>query len=227
MKALSTIKYGLIVIILGTAGLVSYNFYHKIVKENEVLKQVVERLEADSRVAEVLVTGVRYDEEKNKTFTTIKFVEYDRNNQPLKPKYFTFSGNIIQFQSLVIRFDDINIRNAKQLKDKSAFLFWKVFMLDGQNTQEFEINAVNSIPSGYKVEGMNHPYEKELWEKFWTYAMDPEQAKKGGIKNAQVEAPGVMFTPGILYTVHIEHDGGLRIDARPLPAILKGERIPE
>ena len=104
MKALSTIKYGLIVIILGTAGLVSYNFYHKIVKENEVLKQVVERLEADSRVAEVLVTGVRYDEEKNKTFTTIKFVEYDRNNQPLKPKYFTFSGNIIQFQSLVIRF---------------------------------------------------------------------------------------------------------------------------
>jgi len=35
-----------------------------------------------------------------------------------------------------------------------------------------------------------------------------------------------MFTPGILYTIKIEHDGGLRIDASQLSPILRGETIP-
>jgi hypothetical protein len=30
----------------------------------------------------------------------------------------------------------------------------------------------------------------------------------------------------MLYTIKIENDGGMRIDASPLPQILKGERIP-
>jgi hypothetical protein len=34
-----------------------------------------------------------------------------------------------------------------------------------------------------------------------------------GIKNAQIEAPGTKFVPGLIYTIKIEHDGGLRIDA--------------
>ena len=45
-----------------------------------------------------------------------------------------------------------------------------------------------------------------------------------GIKNAQIEAPGTRFVPGMLYTVKIEHDGGMRIDAQTLPLILKGEK---
>ena len=46
-----------------------------------------------------------------------------------------------------------------------------------------------------------------------------------GIKNAQIEAPGTKFIKGILYTLKIEHDGGLRIDAQPLPKILQGEKL--
>jgi hypothetical protein len=36
-----------------------------------------------------------------------------------------------------------------------------------------------------------------------------------------------MFVPGTLYTIKIEHDGGMRIDTQSLPVILRGERIPE
>ena len=114
-----------------------YRFYFNYVHENEILKEVIARLEADSRVAEVLVTGVNFDEKTNKNSTTIKFLEYDSHGEALQPKYFTFSGNIIQFQSLVIRFDDIFIRHRDKLKGKSAYIFWKVFMLDGKNTQEY------------------------------------------------------------------------------------------
>ena len=63
----------------------------------------------------------------------------------MEPRYFTFSGNIIQFQSLVIRFDDEFVRKGDPLRGRSAYIFWKVFLLDGKNTQEFEITKFNSM----------------------------------------------------------------------------------
>jgi len=208
------------------AGLIIYYQIQRYINENKILKQVIARLEADSRVAEVLVTGVNYDEKTGKLHTTIKFLEYNVDGEPLKAKYFTFAGNIIQFQSLVIRFDDIHIRRGDELKGKSAYLFWKVFMLDGSNTQEHVITKMNRIPKGYKVEGLKDSFEEKLWQQFWEYALNPKRAQSMGVKNAQLEAPGTMFIPGIIYTIKIEHDGGIRIDSVPIPDILRGEEMP-
>ncbi len=206
-------------------GFLTYRWFFQYQRENAILRKVIARLEADSRAAEVLVTGVNYDEQKQKALTTIKFLEYDAKGKPLTPKYFTFSGNIIQFQALVIRFDDIHIRQADRLRGKSAYIFWKVFMLDGQNTQEYEITHFNAIPDGYKIAEENNPFEQRIWEKFWQYALNPKRGEEKGIKNAQIEAPGTMFIPGVLYTIKIEHDGGLRIDSTQLSPILRGEKL--
>ncbi len=100
-------------------------------------------------------------------------------------------------------------------------------MLDGPNTKEYEITKSYEIPQGYRLEGKRDSFEKELWERFWEYALSPEKAKEKGVKNAQIEAPGTMFVPGMLYKIKIEHDGGIRIDVSELPLILKGEKIPE
>lgn len=194
-------------------------------EESRILKQVIERLSADTRIAEVLVTKSVYNEESKKVETTIKFLEYDAGGKPLAPKYFTFHGNIIQFQSLVVRFDDQFVRSGDALKGKSAYLFMKVFVLDGEKTQEFEITPIEEIPSGYRVAEAASEAELEWWQDFWKYALDPEKRQSAGIKNVQLEAPGSIFVPGTIYTLHIEHDGGLRIDARPLPEILKGEEL--
>ena len=226
MNFIKKLIYPVVFLIVLTLGIYGYNFYQKYVNENKVLKQIIERLEAESRIAEVLVTDVHFDEESARTFTTIKFLEYDSKGNPTQPEYFTFSGNVIQFQSLVIRFDDIKVKNKDKLKGKSAYIFWKVFMLDGPNTQEFEITSANRIPQGYKIETAQSDYEKKIWQKFWEYALHPDKAQRIGIKNAQIEAPGTMFVPGTIYTIKIEHDGGMRIDASPLPEILKGETIP-
>ena len=203
----------------------AYQIYNKYVLENKVLKEIVARLEADSRIAQALVTEVTTDAASGRPLTTIKFLEYDTNGQPLAAKYFTFTGNIIQFQSLVVRFDDSYIQHGDKLRGKSAYVFWKVFMLDGANTQEREINKFNEIPEGYKIEGPMSSFEKEFWEDFWKIALDPKLARTKGIKNAQIEAPGTKFIPGVLYTLKIEHDGGIRIDASEIPPILKGEKI--
>jgi hypothetical protein len=222
VKKVKFIFFG-IVAILCIIGI--YQVSLRYINENRILKAMIKRLEADSRIAEVLVTKVEYSEEANTAYTTIKFLEYDTEGEALSPKYFTFPGNVIQFQSLVIRFEDLHVKNKDLFKERSAYLFWKVFMLDGKNTEEYTITQVNQIPQGYKVEKKTHYFEQKLWEKFWHYALNPEAAKQMGIKNAQIEAPGTTFIPGTLYTIKIEHDGGMRIDSSPLPYILKGEYI--
>jgi len=194
-------------------------------RENLILKKVIERLTADSRVAEVVVTEVTVDPQTKKNYTAIKFLEYDTKLNPLTPKYFIFSGNIIQFQSMVIRFDDFYIKKGHPLKGKSAYVFMKAFMLTDTGAEVFQINKLNEVPSGYEIEGAKNSFERRLWQRFWQYALSPADAKRTGIKNAQIEAPGTKFIPGMVYTIKIEHDGGLRIDSQPLPSVLKGEKI--
>lgn len=194
-------------------------------EESRTLRKVIDRLSAESRIAEVLVTKSEYDELTQKVETTIKFLEYDATGHPLPARYFAFHGNIIQFQSLVVRFEDKWVKRGDKLRGKSAFLFLKAFVLDGKDTQEFEITPAHQIPEGYKIPGAASDFERELWENFWNFALDPQARQQQGIKNVQLEAPGSVFVPGTIYTLKIEHDGGIRIDARPLPDILKGESL--
>lgn len=195
------------------------------VEEARVLRKVIERLSADSRIAEVLVTQSRFDEAVKKIETTIKFLEYDTAGKPLEPRYFTFRGNIIQFQALVIRFQDKLVRAGDRLRGKSAYLFLRVFALDKEGTQVFDLTETRQIPRGYKIPGLQSDFEKKLWEDFWAYALDIRMRERAGIKNAQIEAPGSMFVPGTIYTIRIEHAGGIRIDTAPVPEILKGEKV--
>ncbi len=200
-------------------------YLFKLYGENRVLKTIIERLSADSRVAEVMVSEVRPGVAAGEQNTTIKFLEYDTKNRPLPPRYFTFSENIIQFQALVIRFDDFYVKSAHPLKGKSAYIFMKAFVLKEGGAEIFDINRIKEVPSGYRIEGGSSYFEKALWERFWEYALDTRKTRQAGIKNAQIEAPGTRFVPGMLYTIKIEHDGGLRIDTQPLPQILKGEQV--
>lgn len=190
-------------------------------REFMTFRRIVHNLKAESRIAEVLVTESSLDEYTRKYTTTIKFLEYDVKGTPLKAKYFTFKGNIIQFQTLVARFEDQYVEQGHRMKGKSIYLFLKAFVLDGKNTQEFPITTVNEVPDGYKVADPPSAFEREVWGRFWKLALDPERRQRVGIKNAQIEAPGSVFVPGTIYTLIIEHDGGIRIDARPIPEILK------
>lgn len=214
-----------ILAVAGILGYQAYKVYYNLVEEKKVLKAMVARLEADSRIAEALVTAVKTDPQTQKEQTTIKFLEYDSLGNPLQPKYFTFNGNIIQFQSLVVRFEDELVRKGDALKGKSVYLFMKAFLLKGKDTEEFEITKINDIPSGYKLDGPATGAEKEFWKDFWDYVFKNDLARKKGIKNAQIEAPGTKFLPGYIYTLKIEHDGGIRIDVNKIPGIFDGETI--
>jgi len=216
----------LLVLVIGATILYYINdVYQTVMREKEVLRQIAERLRADSRIAEVIVSDVAFNPMTRQHQTTIKFLEYDADGKPLSPRSFTFSGNMIQFQSLVVRFDDEFVMAGDRLKGKSIYLFWKAFVLKGAETEEYVITPVDEIPEGYKINGPRQDLEEELWQDFWEYALDSDKAQTHGIKNAQVEAPGMKFIPGMIYTLKIEHDGGIRIDVHPIPEVLRGESL--
>ena len=217
-----TLQNILILIVLFFLFILAYKFAF----EYMTLRQIVRNLKAESRIAEVLVNESSLDEYTRKYTTTIKFLEYDVKGRPMKAKYFTFKGNLIQFQTLVVRFDDKYVEEGHRLKGKSIYLFLKAFVLDGKNTQEMTITPVDEVPAGYRTSDTPNYYEKEIWARFWKYALDPVERARLGIKNAQIEAPGSVFVPGTIYTLVIEHDGGIRIDTRPIPEILKNEKVP-
>lgn len=210
----------LIVLLCGISICFGGLYVWRSLQEKKILKEIISRLHADSRIAHVIVTNSVYNPVTKKTRTTIKFLEYTTNNTPLEPRYFTFPDNIIQFQSLVIRFHDTFIEKADALRGKSVYVFWKVFSLNGRETVEYPITHAYAIPGGYAVRGSKNTFEQTLWAHFWDYALTAQKAKKAGIKNAQIEAPGTRFIPGFIYTIKIEHSGGLRIDAAPIPKIL-------
>ena len=178
---------------------------HRIVGERFLLKEIIKRLEAQSRVAEVIVTEQNMDPLTKCMKTTIKFLEYDACQKPLPAKYFAFLKDIIQFQSLVVRFDVAYVERGHSLKGKSIYLFMKVFALDKEHTEIYVLNETGAIPEGYKVKGGG--FEERVWTKFWTYALNEKEAEQHGIKNVQIEAPVSKFVPGYLYTVNIEHYG--------------------
>jgi len=215
------VSIGILAIAVALAGIGVKQWIWK----ERVLRKIIERLHAETRRADVLVTKSEFDEITKRIKTTIKFLEYDAQGKPLEPKYFTFAGNIIQFQSLVIRFNDKLVEAGDRLRGKSAAFFMKAFVLNGAETQEFDITKAYEIPGGYRVSAKSDVSEQKLWKEFWNYALDSKKRERAGIKNAQIEAPGSMFLPGTIYTLKIEHGGGLRIDASPVPEILKGERI--
>ena len=68
------IKISKLKILIPAGILIVAAFYFiNIFRETQVLKKIIERLTADSRVAEVIVTEVKSDPKTKKAYTTIKF----------------------------------------------------------------------------------------------------------------------------------------------------------
>jgi hypothetical protein len=217
----------MLLIVLGAASVGGWWFYQNH-REVEVLKEMVQRLTAEERVAEVWVEDFRRDEEGNPTRIRLKILEFGQEKKPLKPVYCDFSVNdVIHFEALVIRLNDELILDGE---GKSIYLFRRAFALDdkGNTYESCDINRPMEVPGGYSLQAGErrvNEIESKYWKSFWVYALDEQRRKDAGVKNAQIEAPATRFVPDKIYRMILEHDGGLRIQASPVPEILKGEHV--
>ena len=199
-------------------------------KELEIarLAEVVKRLEAETRRAQVIVTKQGMNPDTGRLETTIKFMETGPGGDPLPPRYFTMEGDVIYFDALVIRFARDYVERGDALRGKSICLFRRVFGENQAPEDGFPVDraaGADGIPDVYRVNPEPTAFERELWQSFWRYAEDPAAAREKGIRVIQGEAVYTRFIPGNLYTLTLDHGGGICIKVEPIPAILRDELI--
>jgi hypothetical protein len=213
--------------LIGALGFSAF-YLNKMYREKELeierLNQVVERLEATSRIAQVVVKDQGRNPETGKFETTVKFVEQDREGNALPERLFTVEGDVVYFDALVIKFMRDYVERGEALRGKSIHLFRRVFGETQAPEKGEPIDAPSidrGVPDLYRVSDVPTDFEADLWQNFWWYANNPEEARKKGVRVMQGEAVYTRFVRDNLYTLTLDHDGGINIEVESIPSILR------
>ena len=188
-------------------------------RKNEQLRQVIDRLGAEQRVADVVVTEQKTEGDVLKT--TLLFVEYARDGSPLPAKRFTIDGNVAYVDAMVIKFDGRFVEENDPLRGRSIALFTRLYGEKQAPEKGARIDEPNTIPDVYRGDVKVQDFERELWANFWKLAEDEAYRKQMGVRVAQGEAVWTKFQPDRIYTLTLESDGGLNITSSPLKGIYR------
>jgi hypothetical protein len=171
-------------------------------------------LKVDHRVARIEVTGQAPDpEDPERVLTTVRFIEYDRDGEPLGPgQEITLAGKKLYLETLVIKFEDDYVEAGEFLRGTSLCLFRRMFSEEVAPRDGEEIDDTGSHPYAYNGgDGEDERFHAELWERFWDYANSPEAAAAKGVRAIHGEAPFVEARPGRSYRVELRASAGLSI----------------
>jgi hypothetical protein len=184
------------------------------------LQQIVQRLTAERRVADVIVTDQQTV--KGTIRTTLLFVEYGRDGASLPPRRFTIDGNMIHLDAMVVKFDGKFVEQNDALRGHSVALFTRLYGDSQAPDQAFHIDAPGQAPLVYRdSDSKSSQFEQELWRNFWKLADDSGYRQQMGVRIAQGEGVWRPFEPDRLYTITLESNGGLNIRSEPLKGIYR------
>lgn len=180
------------------------------------LQEVVSRLNAEYRVAQIIVHDQTVDAE-GRTLTTLEFREISRDNELLPPISATLVGTEVYFEALVIKFQNKYVEQGDQFRGKSIILFRRMF---GSKTAPddgvpIDPSASDGIPNAYRVTKEPSEVERRLWSKFWYYANNSKEAAAMGVRVMQLEAIGTRVEPLRVYELRVENDGGMSLIPTP------------
>lgn len=219
----------LILIVFAGAGTVAYVYWQrhsadariaKLEEEKRILKEVISRLTAERRVADLLVTDEKI--EGPDKVRTLLFVEYGRDGKPLPPRSFTTHGETVHIDAMVVKFDTQFVKEADPLRGSSIALFTKIYGDRTAPTSGADIDPPNAIPDIYRGEDPRvTEFETDLWKDFWTLARDPAAAKARGVRTLMGQGVWFPYEKGTLYTLTLEANGGLNLAQEPLSDLYK------
>jgi len=226
LRTIAKLLFLVLLVVAGVAGLMFQRRDTTVAQlsdarqKNEQLKQVVQRLEAERRVADVIVTGQKA--EGGVQMTTLLFVEYARDGSTLPARRFTIDGNVAHVDAVVVKFDRDFVQDNDPLRGHSLALFTRLYGENQPPEKGFLIDTPGEIPDVYRSpDPYASDFERELWSNFWKLADDEAYRKSRGVRVAQGEGVWVPFHPDKLYTLTLDSDGGLNITSSPLKGIYR------
>lgn len=190
-------------------------------RQIETLENIATRLQTERRVADILVTDQQRDEE-GRLHTTLLFVEYGRNGEPLAPKRFEVVGDRVHVETQLIKFERHFVREGDPLRGKSLVLFSSIYGSATPPEDGLPVDEPGRAPKIYRgTDPRQSEYEQELWQDFWKLMADTQYANSKGVRVAQGETVWGIFEPEKLYTLTLESAGGLNLTNEPLKPIYR------
>ncbi len=184
------------------------------------LSQYVDRLTADRRVAELLVTDQRVVD--GVTRTSVLLVEYAADGSPLPAKAFVLQGAEAHLDAMVVQFADDLVEADVPMRNHSLALFTRLYGDHETPAGAAAVDRPGAVPDYYR--GTNPAalaFEQGLWDQFWHLAEDRAAAAKAGVRVAEGQGVWWPAKPGVLYTVTIRNDGGVNLADDPVKGIYR------
>lgn len=183
------------------------------------LRDVIARLEAERRAAEVVVVEQKPGPD-GRVRTRFRFAE-TAPGRPSDVREFEIAGDVAYFDALVVRFDREFAKLGDETRGRSLHLFRRVFGEFQEPSQGFPLDPFDErgVPAAYRLRDVPSDFEREIWRDFWDLALDPERAQSLGIRVLQGEAVYTKLVPGKLYRLMIEDAGGLTLKVEDAPVL--------
>ncbi len=216
--------------LLVVAGAVGIYVYHsqtsadrqiqKLEQEKLELREIVRRLGAERRVADVMVT--HRAEVEGVPVLTLLFVEYGRDGEPLPAKSFIVRGQSVHIDALVIKFDHDLVTGNDPLRGHSLALFQRIYGSAQTPESADPVDTPGQIPDVYRgADPRVSDFELDLWDNFWRLAEDPAYRVSKGVRIANGQGVWQPLKTDQLYTLTLETDGGINIQTEPIKGIYR------
>jgi hypothetical protein len=216
-----------VMVVAGAAGIFVYQARYsqdhrisELLGQKKELERVVQRLNAEQRRAQMLVTDQRTVDGKLRT--TLLFVEYARDGSSLPPQSFVIEGKWVHIDALVIKFEPDYVGRGDALRGHSLCLFTRLYGDNQTPARGFPIDEPGKIPDIYRgVSPRVSEFEETLWADFWKLADDAAYRKEQHVRVANGQGVWGPFEPGKLYTITLEANGGMNLQNQPVEGIYK------
>src|SRR5207244_3188235 len=155
LKNLAKIVYLSLLFIAGVVGIWIYQEHYsasrkiaKLEEEKRELDSMIQRLSAERRVAEMIVTDQKTV--NGSLQTELLFVEYAKDGSSLPPKTFKIQGDMVHVDALVIKFDRDFVKHEDPLKGHSIALFKSIYGDHQSPAEAFVIDEPGKVPTVYQ-----------------------------------------------------------------------------
>jgi len=177
-------------------------------QEKQRLREYAQRLGASRRVAQVDVVKQRVDRQ-GRTVSTLLWQEIGAAGTLGKPLAVEAVGDLVYFESLVIKFEPYYVGEGDAERGTSLALFRRIFG---------DCQAPESVPEldrsarpPLDISPGSAALHDRLWRRFWDMVDDPRVAAEYGVRVAQCEAPAAPLHAGQVWEVVLDAAGGLNL----------------
>ncbi len=177
-------------------------------QEKQRLREYAGRLSASRRVAQVDVIKQRVDN-LGRTVSTLLWQEIGPDGTLGQPLALEAVGDLVYFESLVIKFQPHHVGEGDPERGTSLALFRRIFGECQAPESVPELDRSARPPLGAPPHSAS--LHNQLWRRFWEMVDDPRVAAEYGVRIAQCEAPAVPLHAGQVWEVVLDAAGGLNL----------------